>query len=126
MMRGEAAEDGIEAPILEGQALGRSLPDRDVGEPALGRRPLDRVQHALGHVTRHDGRDMGRRAIADVAAPASEIQHPAEPRVSQQIFHLVEIVAPAVGRAVDVGLGAGCVMFGREGMLRIVHGGSPC
>ena len=75
VMRGEAAEHDVEGGIREGQPLRRRLPGDDIGEAALRRRGGDGVQHGRCHVAGDDLGDMRRRAVADMAAAAAQIQH---------------------------------------------------
>ena len=120
VMRREAAQHRVEFRLGEGQALGGSLPRRDIGEALVGGRAGHGFQHGRRHVAGYHGGDMRGGAVADMAAAAAEIEHPPGAGIgrAQHGLHLVEVGALAVIPALHIGLGTRGVVMRRELVLR--------
>ena len=116
-MRGEPAQDQIEAGVGKGQRLCGGLLHPDVRQAAFRGRRRHGLKHAGREVAGDDLRRMRRRAIGHVTAAAAEIEHAtARPR-PHKLGHLVEILALGVDDAGDIILRADAILSGGEGVM---------
>ena len=122
MVRGEAAQDGVERPSRERQRFRSRLLDGDVGQAALSRCCHDNIQHGLRDITRDHLGHMGCCAIANVAAAASQVEHPCGAQTAHDLFHLVQVATSAVDSAGDVVPRPAAILLGDECVLLRFHG----
>ena len=103
MMRGEAADDEIEARVGEGKVLGLGVQRPDIGK-APARRKLPRLaQHFLGDVGRGDLGDVRREGERGMASAGGDVEH------APMRFRLGELDQALEACALGVHLGGGVV-----------------
>ena len=74
MMRRDAADDQVEASVLERQRLDLNVSRAHDGEPRFLRFALHHIEHFLGSVGRPHALDVRREGIGDVAAAGGDVE----------------------------------------------------